>query len=526
MRQGEPSNENLSLTEQMSIVSDVQYIDEADSRDFHNGLFSDESNETSRHRGKLSKRSIVLIVLASIFLLIVLVIGGMFARYAHTAAPGVSIAGQSVTGSNEQQLRSALDRLLDNTKVKIHSPQDKSVTISIRQLGVKVPVDHLVKEALTAKSNPLVRLFPWVKKDILITSEIDEDTLGSYIGEQFITPENRATPSSLHYDNQQKKFVVDPGKDGSVPQIDAVIRAVHEALSHPGKTINAELSYRDSAMPISVESAQEAVDKANVVLGTSIVVSNGSEKKVTIAQDRIASWISTTSNDAKGTISIALDADLVRGYITDELAKELSQEMVAQQDIVDNRGNVLISDPMGKDGIEIDDTNGLAAQILEALQGHKSREIRAVTKVKKFEIKQVVAPMRIVIDKATQRLAAYRDGKLQRAFNVVTGSLRQQPSPTGTFVVKGHETAKTLISGDNAYALEDAQWILTLNNGTYIFGSAGEVPGIKRGDPITFGFAGSVALSPEDAKWLYDNSPEGTVVQIYGEDPYAPVRPK
>lgn len=525
MRQNGQLDDNVSLTEQMSVISDVEYAqDGGDFAETGHGLFANNHGTSSKHRGRFSKRSLVFIVLAVLCLAFVASIASSFVRYSHKAAPGVSLAGQSVSGKDSKQIRSMLERLLDNTKVKIYSDDNKTITAPIRLLGVKVPVDRVVDEVISAKSNPLIRLLPWVKQNILLTADINEDALGRYIGEQFITAANRATPSAIHYDDKQKIFVVDPGKDGSLPQVDPVIHAIHTALSKPGSTVDAKLSYKNSVMPISVDSAKEAASKANDVIKTVLVITNGKDKKVTLPQDVIVSWLNIEPNEAKGTIGLTLDTDQVRSYAKDELAKALGQDMVPQQDIVDDAHNVLISYPVGKDGVEIADTDMLADQIVEALQQHQSQEITAKTKVKKFEIKQVVAPMRIVIDKSTQRLAAYRNGNLEKAFNVVTGSLSQAASPTGTFVVTGHDGSKSLVSSDKAYIIGDSQWILTLNNGTHLFGSAGEAPGIRTGDPINWGFSASVALNPADAHWLYVNSPEGTVVQIIGADPTGAVR--
>ena len=48
--------------------------------------------------------------------------------------------------------------------------------------------------------------------------------------------------------------------------------------------------------------------------------------------------------------------------------------------------------------------------------------------------------------------------------------------------------------------------------------------GIQVGDPAHYGSHGCVNMYEADAKWIYDNCPEGTIVQVVGSTPSGPVR--
>ena len=48
--------------------------------------------------------------------------------------------------------------------------------------------------------------------------------------------------------------------------------------------------------------------------------------------------------------------------------------------------------------------------------------------------------------------------------------------------------------------------------------------GIAHGDPVHYGSHGCVNMYEADAKWIYDNCPEGTVVQVVGAMPSGAVR--
>ena len=97
-------------------------------------------------------------------------------------------------------------------------------------------------------------------------------------------------------------------------------------------------------------------------------------------------------------------------------------------------------------------------------------------------------------------------------------------TPTGTFVTPGTKYEWRLLSG-NVYGQ-----YATRINGPYLFHSGpyftkdkGDLEYAeynKLGSPASLG---CIRLSVEDAKWVYENCPEGTTVVIYDSDEKEPL---
>ncbi|HEL0560939.1 TPA: L,D-transpeptidase [Streptococcus equi subsp. zooepidemicus] len=116
---------------------------------------------------------------------------------------------------------------------------------------------------------------------------------------------------------------------------------------------------------------------------------------------------------------------------------------------------------------------------------------------------------------ADQVMTIIGDGKVVFKTSVSTGA-KESPTPTGTFVIEpergdfffNHE------SGEGAY-----YWVSFKDHGIYLFHSlptdqyGNEIPeeAEKLGQPASHG---CVRMSRADAKWFYDNIPEGISVII------------
>ena len=95
------------------------------------------------------------------------------------------------------------------------------------------------------------------------------------------------------------------------------------------------------------------------------------------------------------------------------------------------------------------------------------------------------------------------------------------PTVTGTYHVYLKYETQTM-RGQNAdgsnYVTEGVPWVTYWYQGYALHGAPWR---------SSFGFSGShgcVNMNEADAKWIYDNCPDGTLVQVVGAQPTAPVR--
>ena len=74
------------------------------------------------------------------------------------------------------------------------------------------------------------------------------------------------------------------------------------------------------------------------------------------------------------------------------------------------------------------------------------------------------------------------------------------------------------------YLSPGVKWVGYFNGGEGFHTADWNYYGIQVGDPAHYGSHGCVNMYEADAKWIYDNCPEGTIVQVVGSTPSGPVR--
>ena len=123
--------------------------------------------------------------------------------------------------------------------------------------------------------------------------------------------------------------------------------------------------------------------------------------------------------------------------------------------------------------------------------------------------------LEIKVSIAKQKMSILSENKVIFSTTVSTGA-SESPTPPGNFVIESErgDFFYNATSGEGAY-----YWVSFKDHGIYLFHS---VPTDENGNEIPqeaekLGQAcshGCVRMSREDAKWFYENIPEGIAVQI------------
>ena len=120
----------------------------------------------------------------------------------------------------------------------------------------------------------LRRLNPFSKAEIGLSAEYDEYTANTFLTDRFVADDQQAVPSSIAYDAGSQAFTVTEGKVGRAPQLDAVNKAVANAIKAPGTGASVKIDYSDVDMPIGVDAANQAAADADQRLNNKIVLTN------------------------------------------------------------------------------------------------------------------------------------------------------------------------------------------------------------------------------------------------------------
>lgn len=134
---------------------------------------------------------------------------------------------------------------------------------------------------------------------------------------------------------------------------------------------------------------------------------------------------------------------------------------------------------------------------------------------------------RIVVDRASQTATVYQNDQAVRTFPVCTGTAGKHETDLGTYYIylKYNVQDMTGLNDDGSrYLSKGVKWVGYFNGGEGFHTASWNGYGIAHGDPVHYGSHGCVNMYEADAKWIYDNCPEGTVVQVVGAMPSGAVR--
>lgn len=496
--------------------------------DAGNGDADDEMATALRPPHKRLWLRILLIVFA---VLAVAAVAGFFTArwyYQDKAAPGVMFAGASVAGQNSEQLAATVKSAVENTKITVTDSQGNTVTASLKDLGVNVNQKQTVSALIAAKdSNPFVRSNPFSKQNVKLVATADKLALSQYLTGKLIPNDSQAIASTIAYDQTSQKFTVTVGRGGQAPVTDNVVKAIDQALDTPGTTRTASITYTQTDMPISEAAATTAADQANAGLGLSITINNGDATTYKIPAATIASWTVTTADPAKGTIAVSYNKQAISDYMNGELGNHLNQTKTNQVDLVDTSGNVIMTKTKGVNGVTIKDTATVADQVYSALSANRSATLTVASDVTKFDTEQQTVTWKIVVDRSKQTATVYNNDQVVQTFNVCTGKTgKHETTPGNYFIYLKYQVQDMRGTNDDGsqYLTKGVKWISYFNGGQGFHTAGWNAAGIASGDPTGHGSHGCVNMNEADAKWIYDNCPDGTLVQVVGAQPTAPVR--
>lgn len=477
------------------------------------------------------KRVWLIVLLSILGVIVVAAVAGFFTArwyYQDKAAPGITFAGVSVAGRNRAQLADTVKQAVNATKITVTDQQGNTVTASLKDLGVTVNEQQTVSELVSAKNaNPFMRINPFAKQSVKLAATTDKLALSEYLTGKLITPDQQAIASTISYDDASSKFVVNAGRGGQTPVIDTVTKAVDQAIDQPGSVRTASVSYTQTDMPISEAAAAQAADQANAGLALTVTVNNGDVTTYKIPAATIASWTTTTADPAKGTIAVSYNKQAISEYMAGELGQHLNQTKTNQVDLVDASGNVIMTKTKGVNGVAIKDTATVADQVYSALSGNRSATLTVASDVTKFDTEQQKVTWKIVVDRSKQTATVYNNDQVVQTFNVCTGKTgKHETTPGNYFIYLKYKVQDMRGSNDDGsqYLTPGVKWISYFNGGQGFHTANWNASGIASGDPTGHGSHGCVNMNEADAKWIYDNCPEGTLVQVVGAQPTSPVR--
>lgn len=477
---------------------------------------------------------ITLAVIAALLVALVAAFFGARAYYDGKVAPGVHLGETSLAGQTRDQVKAAVEQAVKDSAITVNDTTGKtSATASLADLGVDIDVDKTVDAVMEAKASSgivgdVVRVNPFSRVDVPLTASTDNSVLDEYLSAKLVSDAERATSSSIGFNAEAGAFVASEGRAGKAPKLDKVVAAVKQAIAQPGSAATVEVEDETIEAPIALEAAQKAADAANQRLNNKIVMTNGDAKQFELPVDVVASWIKAEAQPEQGAITLSYDTTAIGKYMSEQLPGQLNQDMVPQEDIVDDKGSVIVAAQVkGVDGVTIKDTDQAADQVADLLKEGNGGTVQVASDVKKFEVKQKQSEWRIVVDKSSQTAVVYHNGQQVKSFLVCTGGPGGNETDNGNWYIylKYRVQDMTGLNDDGTrYLSKGVKWVSYFNGGEGFHTATWNYGGIASGDPANHGSHGCVNMYEQDAQWIYENCPDGALVQVVGTQPTGPVR--
>lgn len=509
------------------------------------GAIADVADADAVARRESHRQTIGLIIFAVFAVLLVIVgVGGYFGAQSYFSgrvAPGVEFAGGSVSGRTRSELSGIVRNAVSATSITLTDSKGKKVKASLKDLGVTVNVGGTVKAILAAKSGEGIRrLNPLERVDVPLKATTDDTVLAEYLAGRFVAKSDRPVASSVSYDSDSGKFVVDGGSTGSVAQTFAITDAIDAAIEEPGGSHAVSFRYERGGMPISIGTADKVAAEANSRIGT-ITLTDGDKVTWSVPAAQIASWTVLTPHEGKGTIALSYDRQAIGASLDKELPSRFGKTAVTEKDVVDSSGKVILVDTKGVDGLRVTNASDVADEVHDALTSGGSSTVRVDTAKVSHGKATVTVDVSLVVDLSKQTVTAYK-GKDKAAEFLVCASGKATGSSSEDIYVTDHAksaklsvTASSSSSGSSGGTGDSSssssgtsgttvQWVSYFGSSRAFLAATWDVDGIASGDPAASKPGAFVEMYPSDAQWIVENCPKGTKVTFTGTEPSKAVR--
>ena len=441
--------------------------------------------------------------------LLIFVAGGFAQLYKAKVLPNVSVAGVPSAGENQQAVQMQVDEQTKALSINLQSGKTV-LRPTQKEIGFEVDTEKTAEAAIAAKRSGLVsRFLFWKKVEVPAVVSVNDTLLAQYLENKLPTLTKAGQDAQLVYDPAQASFKVTTEKNGSGPDVVAVRRQLTAAADHLNSSkINVKTTNKPAK--ITKEKLADLVAPANEIVTTSIVL-QGSAGTFQAQPADIAVWITPTPQK-DGTIKLVIDPAKVQSYV-ESIGQQIASAPQDKKVIKDKKTGKQVVLQEGRDGTQLSDAGGLAAQITEAIKSGQGVTLQMNIKTAKAKTINLEGYDKWVeVDLTKQTATAYERATPLKSFVVATG-LPGHETPTGEYAIYLKVRSQTMTGGSKAdgsyYNLPNVEWVSYFYQDYALHGAWWrKVWGVP-------GSHGCVNMTNADAQWVYNWAPIGTKVIVH-----------
>jgi hypothetical protein len=462
--------------------------------------------------------------------LVLVGLAGAGAVYTNTysgdkAAPGVTLGGIDVSGLTSQDIaEQAAARLRD---LRFTLTQDgQSVHATAQDLGVSADPQLVARKAIDAAAGQPFwrRLNPWVPKAVPLATQLNQEQLGQFLEQSFISENEATKDASAEFNPETGTFDVVPSITGIKIDPSQVADAVTAYLADTTAPNQLDVTAESNPPAISDSAARRAVTQATAALDRVITFSNGltgnRARTFQLPSDLIGQWTVFTPNTESGELEVSYNEAL----ISQELPAVLHQEVAipAQNQVTllypGTTQQIGVSQ-WGIDGLKVSDPPAIVQQVTNALVAGQDVAIDVPLVDDPHESETREPPSNydephgakwIDVNRSTFWATLY-EGTTPVGSYVISIGKRSTPTPTGVFYVYLKYEHQIMRGPESDPYESPTQWVSYFTGGVAFHSAPWNEPNNwQRGVSH-----GCVNMKTRDARTVFDFAPVGTKVVVH-----------
>ena len=494
----------------------------------------------SQPRGRGNRRRVGLVLLAVFAVIAVLLTGGAFAwakQFDDRALPGTTLLGQDVSGKTPEEISALVTEKAESVTVTVDAGE-ASHEASLADLGVSVDAAATAQKAVERDDSfGAVIASTWSgEHPVTPVVTVDEAAVTAYANG--LVPEDQTVPTDAEvvFDEDESAWTVVPGTNGQGVDPTAFVETVTQQAATL-TSFSVEQEIEEIAPAITTEEAEEVVGTISSALEQEMTITGADGETYEVPAERRSDWLSVAPDEAGQALTLSVDEEAVREWVTERAADE-STEVKNGIEQIDAEGNVVKVVAEKQDGIEVTNIDAVVEGLVSSLSGVTPFESAFETATVAAEVEQVKAPEDEEDDAAggdSDAPAATPEGEkwidVDLSAKTVTAYVGDTPVWGPRSMVDGKEGNETVTGSYEIYLRYDQQDMTNASRypeGHPKYYYTEDVPWVQyfhrgygfHGAPwrSSFGYSGShgcINMPVSEAKWLYDWASIGTRVEVH-----------
>ncbi|WP_245822642.1 L,D-transpeptidase [Brachybacterium avium] len=348
----------------------------------------------SRPTGRHGRRRVAILLVAILAVIAVVLAGGALAyakQFDGRALPGTTVLGQDVAGQTPEEIAALVAERTDGVTVTV-TAGDQQLEKSLADLGVNVDASATAQAAVGRDDSFTGVLSSTWSGEYAVEPVVTVDEAAAAAFAEGLVPEDRSTPvdAAVTFDEDEQAWTTEPGRNGQGVDPEPLVAAVTE--NAPAlEDFSVEQPIEQIAPTITTEEAEEVVGSISTLLEQPMSITGADGETHEVSAERRNSWISVVPAEDGQTLSIAVDEEAVRGWVSAR-AEQDSVEAEDGIEQIDEDGEVVKVVAEKQDGLKVTNTDAIAEELITALKGITPLEAAFESTKIKAEVEQVDAP--------------------------------------------------------------------------------------------------------------------------------------